>query len=189
MKNLFLTLVTLFVAGSALANGGPAKSVDVSKSTIEWKATKITGSHEGTLALADGSLNFTDDGVLEGGFFTVDMNSLDVTDLEGEWKDKLVGHLRSDDFFSIDKHGTATMKITGVSNLGQNKYSVNADLTIKGITKPVTFEASIGDNQAMAAITIDRTEFDIRYGSGKFFDNLGDKTIHDEFTLNVNLIY
>ena len=189
MKNFLLTICFISLLGSAYANGNPIKQIDIAKSQIYWKATKITGSHEGTLKLSSGELTFTDDNMLEGGSFTVDMTSLDVTDLEGEWKQKLIGHLSSDDFFSIETHKTASLKITQVSSEGGNKYAIKAALTIKGITKDIEFEAEVNSNSASATIIVDRTEFDIRYGSGKFFDNLGDKTIHDEFTLEVNLAF
>jgi polyisoprenoid-binding protein YceI len=115
------------------------------------------------------------------------MTSLISTDLEGDSKAKLEGHLKSDDFFSVEKHPTSTLVFTNVKSTGKNSYEVTGDLTIKGITKPITFDVSIYGNKATATAKIDRAEYNVRYGSGSFFDNLGDKTIYDEFDLVVDL--
>ena len=124
---------------------------------------------------------------LTGGEFVVDMPTLVSTDLEGESKGKLEGHLKSDDFFGVDSHGTSKLVFTNVSPSGKNSYEVTGDLTIKGITKPVTFDVSIYGSKATATLKVDRTNYDVKYGSGSFFENLGDKTIYDEFDLVVDL--
>lgn len=162
------------------------KTVNTEKSTVTWKAYKVTGSHTGTVDLNSGALMF-EDGALVGGEFSVNMTTLTATDLEGEYKDKLVGHLKSDDFFSVEKHNESTLVFTGIKATGKNAYEVTGDLTIKGITKPVTFDLSVYGSKATATLKVDRAEYDVRYGSGSFFDNLGDKTIYDEFDLVVDL--
>ena len=133
-----------------------------------------------------------EDGTLVGGNFTIDMNTLTNTDLEGENKGKLEGHLKSDDFFGVATYPTAKLDITNVEAQGGNKYEITGDLTIKEKTHEVTFPATVTTqgNQvtADASITIDRSKYDVRYGSGSFFDNLGDKTIYDEFHLQVSLV-
>ncbi|TNF77546.1 MAG: YceI family protein, partial [Bacteroidetes bacterium] len=109
------------------------------------------------------------------------------TDLEGEYKQKLEGHLKSDDFFSVASYETAKLVFTNSKPSGKTSYEVTGELTIKGITKPVTFDVSVYGSKATATLKIDRAEYDVRYGSGSFFDNLGDKTIYDEFDLVVDL--
>src|SRR5690606_37996156 len=117
------------------------------------------------------------------------MTSINATDVSGGTKDKLDGHLKSDDFFGVAKFPTSTFKITSVS--GKDKsYKVTGDLTIKGITKSTSFALQIVDDQtATAALKIDRTKFGIEYQSSSFIENLKDKAIYDEFDLNVTLKY
>jgi len=184
IRLLVLALVT-FVVSEAQAQ--MAKSVDIEKSVINWTGSKVTGQHTGTLHLTDGSLQFTD-GKLTGGAFTIDMTSLASTDLQGGTAAKLLGHLKSDDFFSVATYPTAQLTITEIG-MTEGAYAVTADLTIKGKTAPVSFTANIAPTGANADISIDRTVYDVKYGSGKFFDNLGDKLIHDNFDLNVNLAF
>ena len=167
-------------------------SVDVQKSTVEWKGYKVTGKHNGTVNLQSGELEYTD-GQLTGGQFVIDMNSITVLDLQGEYQGKLEGHLKSDDFFGVENHPTATLEFTQVISRGTpGDYKIVANLTIKETTKEIKFLANIdesGDSPvATADITVDRSEYNVRYGSGSFFDNLGDKTIYDEFDLNVKLV-
>lgn len=162
------------------------KTVNAEKSTVTWKAYKVTGSHTGTVDLNSGALMF-EDGALVGGEFSVNMTTLTATDLEGDSRAKLVGHLKSDDFFSVEKHNESTLVFTGIKATGKNSYEVTGDLTIKGITKPVTFDLSVYGSKATATLKVDRAEYNVRYGSGSFFDNLGDKTIYDEFDLVVDL--
>jgi polyisoprenoid-binding protein YceI len=186
-KIINLSLLVLFTLTSLLAHNGDddTKKINTSKSTVQWLGKKITGEHTGKVGIESGELVFNQN-ALVGGAITINMASITVEDLQGEWGDKLKGHLTSDDFFGIANHPTAKLIITNVAGSG-NSYNITADLTIKGKTAPITFEASINGNTANAEIVIDRTVYDIRYGSGKFFDNLGDKTIYDDFTLTVNL--
>jgi polyisoprenoid-binding protein YceI len=136
--------------------------------------------------LASGNLDFNGT-VLTGGAFVVDMTTINTTDLEGEYKQKLDGHLHSDDFFGTATHKTASLEITSVKASGKNAYNATANLTIKNITKEVNFTISVYGSKATANLKVDRSQFDVRYGSGSFFDNLGDKTIYDEFDLVVDL--
>ncbi|PIB36839.1 lipid-binding protein [Reichenbachiella sp. 5M10] len=188
MLNTLLALLT-FVTLAGEKNHTPA--ADVTESTVVWKASKVTGKHEGTVTLTESSLVLKGT-ELKGGSFTADMTSINTTDLEGEYKDKLDGHLKSDDFFGVEKYPTSTFKITKVKKTGSNSYDVTGNITIKGKTETVNFPAQLavaGDKiTATAVITLDRTKFGIRYGSGSFFDNLGDKAIDDKFTLEVTLV-
>ncbi len=186
MKTI-LILITGFIA---FANPEPimVKNVNIEESVITWKGYKVLGSHEGTLKLKDGNLEMKD-GMLIGGTFTIDMTSMACTDLEGENAQNLVGHLSSPDFFSTESFPTASLNITKVVSRGApGDYKILADLTIKETTQPIKFNAQVTEDSATADIEIDRTQFDVRYGSGSFFDGLGDKTIYDEFELNVNVV-
>jgi polyisoprenoid-binding protein YceI len=127
------------------------------------------------------------------GTFEMDMNSINNTDVADKgYNEKFVGHLKSDDFFSTAKYPKATFVLTKSSSKGNGNYDVSGKLTIKGISNEVTFPAQITADgkqlKASAKITVDRTKFDIKYGSGSFFDNLGDKAIDNNFILDVNLV-
>ena len=126
--------------------------------------------------------------MLVGGKFVIDMSTINTTDLEGDYKKKLDGHLKDDDFFGVEKHKTASLVFTSLKQNGTN-YIVNADLTIKGITNKVKFKMQVLENSAIADLKIDRTKYDIKYGSASFFDDLKDRAIYDEFDLNVNLSF
>lgn len=185
MKNVILSVFILLVGFAQAQN----KKVDVAKSSIQWIGKKVTGAHDGTIKLASGTL-VMEKSELKGGKFVVDMTSINVTDLEaGKGKEKLEGHLKADDFFGVDKFATSTLDFKKIAKKSANVYTVTADLTIKNITKPVTFDITINKNNATANVMIDRTKYDIKYGSGSFFDNLGDKAINDEFELKVNLAF
>ncbi len=194
MKLLSIGLLPLlFLVGLFTTTETEPITGEVSSSLITWKAYKVTGSHAGTVDLKSSNLDFDADGNLTGGNFVIDMNSIAVTDITGEYADKLKGHLMSDDFFGVANHPTATLNITKVAAKGTpGEYKVTADLTIKGKTAPVKFYTKItevdGMKKATADIKVDRTEYDVQYGSGSFFSNLGDKTIYDEFDITVELI-
>lgn len=164
------------------------KKVDVESSKITWTGEKLTGSHEGTINLQEGFFEM-ESGKLVGGEFTADMSSINVTDLEGKNKAKLEGHLNSDDFFGVDNYSTAKFTMKTVAEKSDGVYGVSGSLTIKGKTNPIAFDLNMTDDTATTTLVIDRTKYDIRYGSGSFFENLGDKTIYDEFTLDIMLKY
>jgi len=190
LKISSIFLLVAVVALSAFKN--PTKpvtyTVDAAKSTITWVGKKVTGSHNGTISLKSGSLNIDGKNVT-GGTFTIDMNS--IKDADGS--EKLEGHLKADDFFGTAKFPTSTFIITKVTGSGAN-VTVFGDLTIKGITKPLSFPAVVtvntdGTVSALAGkIVVDRTKYDIKYGSKSFFDSIGDKAINDDFELSVKLV-
>ncbi len=186
MKNRVQTIIvaliiaTVTFAFTTIEDGKKAIKVETSK--VTWKGYKVTGSHQGSIAIKEGQLTFKDE-KLVGGEFTINMSSIENTDLEGDYKAKLEGHLKSDDFFGVEKFPTATLVFKKVKSTGKNSYEVTADLTIKDKTNAVTFDISIYGNKATANIKIDRTKFDVRYGSTSFFDDLQDKAIYDEFDL------
>lgn len=185
-QKLFALVAFAFITLSFTTLGGTKKDINTKTSTLTWKGYKITGAHEGTIQIKSGHLDFSKD-VLTGGEFVVDMTSINVTDLDGGYKDKLEGHLKSDDFFGVASHPTANLVFTKVAAESTNNYSVTADLTIKGKTHPITFKIAVNGNKATTALKIDRTKFDIKYGSASFFDGLKDKAIKDEFDINASL--
>ena len=190
MKNrintLVATLLVAFITLSFTDDKGEKKEIKTDKSTVTWKGYKVTGSHYGSVSLKSGNLVFNE-GKLTGGEFVMDMSTIVTDDLTGEYKGKLEGHLKSDDFFGVEKFPTASLVFTTVKSTGKNSYEVSGDLTVKGKTEPIKFDLSIYGNKATANLKIDRTKFDIRYGSTSFFDDLQDKAIYDEFDLVTDL--
>jgi len=188
MKNLVLLLALVALSSTAVFAGGATSSIDLDRSVVSWKGYKVTGSHTGTVDLKSGDLTFDKAGALTGGAFVIDLNSIKCTDLEGETAGKLVGHLTSPDFFDVAEYPTASLVITNVAAKGTpGDYKVTGDLTIKGITKSIKFYTNITDELAVADLEIDRTDFNVQYGSGNFIKGLGDKTIYDEFELSISL--
>ncbi|MEM7086101.1 MAG: YceI family protein [Bacteroidota bacterium] len=186
MKLLKSALIIAVVFTAAAFTTPIKKTINVTDSSISWKGKKILGSHTGTINLKEGHLEMDGD-QLVGGMFVVDMTSITVTDLEaGKGKEKLEGHLKSPDFFGIEAHPTATLLINKATKEG-NTYEVSADITIKGKTEAINFELEMGKSAATTSFKVDRTKFGIRYGSGSFGDDLGDKAISDKFLLDVSL--
>ncbi|MFD0988965.1 YceI family protein [Mariniflexile jejuense] len=182
IKSLAIIALVAFTTFSFTSKAGEKKEIKLDKSKVVWKGYKVTGSHEGTIAIKSGSLTF-DNGKLTGGEFVIDMTTINSTDLQGGGKEKLDGHLKSDDFFGVEKFPTAKLVFKKVTASGKNAYNVTGDLTIKGKTNPITFTISIYGNKATASLKVDRTKYDVRYGSTSFFDDLKDKAIYDEFDL------
>jgi polyisoprenoid-binding protein YceI len=191
MKKVFgLFSMMLMFAAVSIAAPGPGKSgVDINKSKVVWKGYKVTGEHQGVINIKSGNLDFDSKGVLTGGSFEMDMTSITCTDLSGDMAGKLVGHLKSDDFFGVEKFPTSKLVIKSVSKKKGNTYEIKGDLTIKGKSNPITFNADVVGTTAKASLKVDRSLYDVRYGSGKFFENLGDKTIYDNFDLDVELVF
>ncbi|GAB3332998.1 YceI family protein [Marivirga atlantica] len=193
MKKTLLTIgLALAVVLSAFTIVRKELAVDTAASRIAWVGEKVTGQHNGTVKIKSGGLEVDGDQIT-GGSFVIDMTTIDVEDLSGDMKGKLMGHLRSDDFFSVEKHPTATFTITSVdkSEATDATHFISGDLTIKGKTNKVTFPATVsmvgGKVNATANFDLDRTKWDIRYGSGSFFDGLGDKMIYDDFKVDLLL--
>lgn len=186
MKNLKSMALALIVLVSTATVNAQVKKIDVAKSKIEWLGKKVTGQHNGIVNFESGSLTFKKT-KLTAGNFIVNMNSLTATDITGEYKDKLDGHLKADDFFGTEKFPKSTLVFKKVAVKSVNVYNVTADLTIKGITKPVSFDLAVNGNSATTTFNVDRTKYDIKYGSKSFFGSIGDKAISDEFELKVEL--
>lgn len=186
-----VALMALVLASFTLPVKTTSYNVDTNQSKVEWIGRKVTGEHNGSIKIKEGNLE-VDGNNLQGGSFVIDMNSLVNADLEGEYKGKLEGHLKSDDFFGVATHPTAQFIITKAQAKKDGQYDITGDLTIKNITHEITFPATVKVNgtqvTADAKIVVDRSKYDVRYGSGSFFDNLGDKTIYDDFDLQVSLV-
>ncbi|PJB15136.1 MAG: YceI family protein [Flavobacteriales bacterium CG_4_9_14_3_um_filter_32_8] len=194
MKKTILLLSIVALSGIFLSSFVNNKKQDLKINTkissIEWIGKKVTGQHTGAINIKEGSLQVVD-GIIKTGKVVIDMNSITNTDMEGEWSQKLLDHLNSADFFDVKNHSASTLEINSVKNIEGNKYIVNGNLTIKGISKPIEFPATIevkdGKLAAFAEVKIDRTLYDIKYGSGKFFEGLGDKMIDDEFIVKFKI--
>lgn len=218
MKNLFLACIAILSitqisckkaegekaavadAATVVAAVGQEVPVNVASSVVNWEGAKPTGTHTGTISLSEGMITIKEGGVA-GGSFILDMNSITVTDIEGDMKANLEGHLKglasdkADDFFNTPKYPTGKFEITKVTNLendAEGTHLVYGNLTLKDVTKEVGFKANIAVNGTDVTVstpsfTIDRTQWGIQYGSKTIFDNLGDKFINDEIGLTINL--
>ena len=199
MKKIILALAFLAGSTAVIASGDEGKTemaVNTSESQIEWIGKKVTGEHQGTFSLKSGTLNI-EDGMIQSANLIIDMTSIMVTDegMDDETKGKLKGHLSSPDFFNIPEHNTAAFQLTTFKPMkGENgaNYEISVKLTIKGITQDISFPAKVdmtkGSVSATGSLVIDRSKWDIRYGSGSFFDDLGDKVIYDDVEINFNLV-
>ncbi len=194
MKKILFALVLSIVTLFAFATKPHIVNVIVNteSSTVKWVGSKVASSHEGNIEIQKGFLSL-DHGTLVGGEFSIDMNSISCTDIESEKKNKyLVDHLKDEDFFNVEAFPLAIINITKAVRGEGNIYEIVADLTIKGITNSITFQADVNINgsnySAKSKITIDRTKWDIKYGSGSFFEDLGNKMILDEISFDVFLL-
>jgi polyisoprenoid-binding protein YceI len=193
MKKIFLSAIFSIITLFAMATKLHVENVRVNaeNSTVKWKGSKISSSHEGTVNILKGTLNI-DHGTLVGGQFSIDMQSLSTTDMSEEYNKKLDGHLKNEDFFNVSEFPTASITITNAVRGSENSYKIKANLTIKGITHPISFAADVNVNGknylATAKIKIDRTKWDIKYNSGNYFKDLGDKLILDEIEFDIFLL-
>jgi len=197
MKKILLSLVLSVATLLSFATKPHIENVRVNpeSSTVKWIGSKVASSHEGNVNIQKGYLSI-DHGTLVGGEFAIEMNSISCSDIESvEYNKKLVDHLKNEDFFNTKEFPLAMIRITKADIVKEgngNSYKIVADLTIKGITHPIDFEAVVDINGknflAKAKIKIDRTQWDIRYGSGSFFEDLGDKMILDEIEFDIFLL-
>ncbi|MCW3806011.1 YceI family protein [Plebeiibacterium marinum] len=187
MKSIRIIIVAMIAILTAGLNAQEVK-VDVVKSTLKWEGKKVGGAHDGYIKLKKGQLSISGDKIVSG-LFVIDMTTITNEDIESkEYKDKLVGHLKSDDFFGVEKYPTSTLKVNSSTKFVDNKAKVVGELTIKGKSNPIEFDVVRKGKVYTAILTVDRSKYNVRYGSKSFFDNLGDKVIYDEFTLEVSLV-
>ena len=182
---------------AAAAKAATPYTLQPQLSTLGWAAKAVTHGHNGTVQFSTGEL-LVSGNQLVGGTVTVNMKTLKATDItDAENNGKFMGHLTSDDFFATAKYATASFKITKVTPIKgagatANNATIAGELTIKGITKPLRFPAKVGVKNGVAAATgtatVNRTHYDIKYGSKSFFEGIGDKAIYDDFTLSFNVI-
>ena len=182
MKNFLL--VSILLMGLNLSS---QVQMDLSKSSIKWIGKEITtSSHYGTLKFSSGEITLKSDEI--SGAVSVNMESISVDDLSGGSKNRLEGHLRSDDFFSVEKHKESKIEVISSKKNGSS-YDVNGTLTIKDISHPIRFTLDMKDKMAETKLTFDRSKYDVRFRSGSFFENLGDKLILDDIELEVTLYF
>jgi len=187
-KLILLTVVSILIGFNV--QGQETFKISPEKSTIEWLGEKVTGAHSGYINLQSAFFLFEDEKFV-GGEFNIDMNSIKCTDIENRtYASKLEEHLKDPDFFNSSKYPTSNFKISNIIFDGTS-YMITGNITIKEITQEITFPAKFENDgdifHANATLKIDRTKHDIKYGSGSFFDDLGDRMIYDEFTLKINL--
>lgn len=200
MKQLFvLTIASVLFVGTVRSSepaNGTIYSIDTEMSKVIWLGKKVTGEHTGTISFYNGEVIFEENRPVNANV-KMDMNSITCTDLTNEqWNQKLVGHLKSDDFFSVDKHPESVFKARSFqpqqNDENGNNYLISGVLTIKGISHEISFPAKVDASStglvAMGTAKIDRTKYDIKYRSGSFFQDLGDNLIYDEFEIKFELV-
>jgi len=172
-------------------------ALDLGRSSVAWEGTKITGRHDGTIGLSSGELYLVDN-QLVGGNIVIDMTQITVLDIQDpDMNGRLKGHLESDDFFSVASFPQAKFEMANIELIegaaeGAANYTIRGNLTIKGITHGVSFPAIVntqeGSLNATANFDLDRTLWDVRFGSGRFFEGLGDNLIHDNFNIKLDIV-
>lgn len=185
-KSLMITTALL----SSLSVFAADMQLDLANSKLTYTGRKVVSSHTGEVSLKSGMLKFDKKNNLTGGEFIIDMESINNKDIENpEYNKKLVDHLKSDDFFNVDKFKTSKLVIKDVKKMKGNNYKITGDLTIRDTTAPVTFDAAVSHatSTATAKIVFDRTKYGVKFSSGKFIQNLGDKLILDDIELDINL--
>jgi polyisoprenoid-binding protein YceI len=186
-----VSLIAVSAMASEVVNGNEKVfKIDENNSNVHWVGQKISGEHTGVVSIKNGTVSIKG-GKIVASEIVIDMNTIADTDLSGEWKEKLEGYLKSDDFFAVEKYPVSIFKIKSVKE-SDGKNIVEGDLTIKGVTHPISFPVEVNINgnvfKASATVKVDRTLWNIKYGSGKFFTDLGDKMIKDEFVIKFNVV-
>ena len=190
MKKISLILTVLTGMAVFMSFDKAAKevnyTVDTERSTIDWSAKKVGGGHKGTVKITSGNLVSNGKSLTKGSFL-INMSSITSDNA------RVTTHLKSDDFFSAEKNPNAKFEITKVTGAGADRVNIAGILTIKGISHPITFPATVKTQKNIVVavangIRVDRTKYDIKFRSKTFFSEIGDKAIDDEFELNINLV-
>lgn len=182
-------LGVLFLLAITLSASAQRKEINVERSTVKWTGSKIGGSHHGEIKIKSGNFDFNN-GDITGGNVVMDMKSITNTDLKDqESNQKLVGHLKSDDFFAVDKYPTSSFKVTKATKFTDGKATVTGVLTIKGKSETVSADVTRKGETYTTQLKVDRSKYDVRYGSKSFFDNLGNNVIDDIFILDIQLVF
>lgn len=192
IKHTILAATLVLAASATIFAQSGNYNADIKQSKLVWVGKKVVGEHTGTINISKGNL-VVDKSLIKSGSFNIDMKSIVDKDLtDADYNAKLIGHLKSDDFFGVEKFPVATLVITESKAAGKGALAVKGNLTIKGKTLPVEFASTYSEKGKVIAykakITVNRAKYDIRYGSRSFFDNIGDKAIEDDFTLDVDLV-
>jgi polyisoprenoid-binding protein YceI len=189
MKNYFtISTITTILIFTTLSINAQEKLLNIESSVIRWYGEEITGKqHYGDLKFSSGNIQINNK-IVSSGNFIVNMNSLTVEDLSGGGKKRLEGHLRSSAFFGVSDHPQASLNISSMVDIDGDSQILDGELTIKGITHPINFSITLNsENNATAMLVFDRSKYDVRFRSGSFFDELGDKLILDDIKLEVAL--
>ena len=190
MKNFFLSLSLISGMTVFISMDKPVKvvtyTVDTERSKIDWSAKKVGGGHMGTIMITSGTLVSNGKSLTKGSFL-INMSSITSDNA------KVTTHLKSDDFFSAEKNPNSKFEITKVTAAGAGRVNITGNLTIKGITHPLAFPATVRQQKDVivavaTGVRVDRTKYDIKFRSKTFFLDIGDKAIDDEFELNINLV-
>lgn len=196
MKKTTYLLITLMLTSIASNIFAEPLAIDASASKITWLGKKVTGQHNGTLGIKSGTIDITDNQI-NGGEFVFDMNDIKNEDIESEeFKNKLVGHLKSNDFFASSEFPEGKFvikKVVPAAIPEDGNVQIHGELTLRGVTNPIAFPAKVTKDgssyTAKAETVIDRTQWNLKYNSGKFFDpaKLGDKLIYNEITVGIEI--
>jgi polyisoprenoid-binding protein YceI len=200
MKKIFTLLMLIALAScnlntsqsessndTALQASDASYTINSDQSIIVWTGREVTTSkHFGNIYFASGQFEVKS-GLISSGEFVVDMTTIDNQDLPEERRGRLEAHLKSDDFFSVESHPTALLSILSSESVAEGKWMVSGELTIKTFTHPVEFEMSNSNDGWKANLVFDRSKYEVKFRSGSFFENLGDKLIYDDIELAINL--
>lgn len=188
LKHKILLAVFVMFTVFAYAQKSETFVVNRSKSLVNWAGKKIVGGNtEGTILVSKGSLAFANKNLKSGEIV------MDATSISSEKaSQRLVAHLKNPDFFDVEKFPKASFTITSVKT-DKNVAQISGKMTIKGITKDLTFPAEItyGKDVVIAKATgvkVNRTLYDVKYRSGSIFSGLGDGAIEDDFVLDITLV-
>jgi polyisoprenoid-binding protein YceI len=172
---------------TALQSSDASYTINPDQSIIVWTGREVTTSkHFGNIYFASGQFEVKS-GLISSGEFVVDMTTIDNQDLPEERRGRLEAHLKSDDFFSVESHPTALLSILSSESVADGKWLVSGELTIKTFTHPVEFEMLNSNDGWKANLVFDRSKYEVKFRSGTFFENLGDKLIYDDIELAINL--
>jgi len=183
IKNIIVALLTSSISFAQNL------TLDTSISSLKWTGKELsTNEHYGSLIFKSGNLTLKDNKPLKGKF-VVDMTSLKNLDLPEDYRPKLEGHLKSDDFFSVSKFPEAYLEMESATKRSENNFEIKGSLTIKEIKHPITFTLLNNDDNWEANLVFDRSKYDVRFRSGSFFENLGDKLIYDDIVVETKLVF
>jgi polyisoprenoid-binding protein YceI len=170
-----------------------ATMLTVERGLVHWDATKVTGAHNGIVKVVDGRIAIVDNVIVDG-MLRIPMSSINVHDIQdAESNQKLTAHLSSADFFDVQNHPYAVYKINkSKGTLSGGKVTLEGIMNIKGISVPQSIAMEVHDKGdrwiLVGTMELDRSNYNIRYGSGSFFSGLGDKLIHDQFKLRPEIV-